>query len=193
MPHKTTNHYSFPILTHLTISAQNRHQKRNVGYSKKALSLSKIQKNRTTTMDFLLELGYIGLFIGSFLAATIFPFSADVLLIGMLVAGGNGWIVVAVATAGNFLGGLTSYGIGRLGKWEWIERLGIKPETLEKQKAKIDKYGSLIALLSWVPFIGDVFAVALGFYRTKFIRSAIFMFIGKCGRFIAWYLIYTLF
>ena len=144
-------------------------------------------------MDFLLELGYIGLFIGSFLAATIFPFSADVLLIGMLVAGGNGWIVVAVATAGNFLGGLTSYGIGRLGKWEWIERLGIKPKTLEKQKAKIDKYGSLIALLSWVPFIGDVFAVALGFYRTKFIPSAIFMFIGKCGRFIAWYLIYTLF
>ena len=66
-------------------------------------------------MDWLLEFGYFGLFIGSFLAATVVPFSADVLLIGMLVAGGNGWVVVAVATAGNFLGGLTSYGIGRLG------------------------------------------------------------------------------
>ena len=41
-------------------------------------------------MDWLLDLGYAGLFIGSFLAATIFPFSADVLLVGMLIGGGNG-------------------------------------------------------------------------------------------------------
>ena len=120
------------------------------------------------------------------------PFSADVLLVGMLAAGGNMWIVVAVATAGNFLGGLTSYGIGRAGKWEWIERLGVKEESLVKHKAKIDKYGSLVALLSWVPFIGDVLAVALGFYRVKFTPSAIYMFIGKCGRFIVWALLYSL-
>ena len=144
-------------------------------------------------MDWLLDLGYAGLFIGSFLAATIFPFSADVLLVGMLIGGGNGWVVVAVATVGNFLGGLTSYGIGRLGKWEWIERLGVKPETLAKQKSKVDKYGSLVALLSWVPFVGDVLAVALGFYRVAFIPSAVYMFIGKAGRFVAWYLIYSLF
>ena len=144
-------------------------------------------------MDWLLDLGYLGLFIGSFLAATILPFSADVLLVGMLIGGGNGWLVVAIATAGNFLGGLTSYGVGRLGKWEWIERLGVKPETLAKQKSKVDKYGSLVALLSWVPFIGDVLAVALGFYRVPFIPSAIYMVIGKAGRFVAWYLIYSLF
>ena len=139
-----------------------------------------------------MDLGYWGLFIGSFLAATIVPFSADVLLIGMLVAGGSPWIVIAVATVGNFLGGLTSYGIGRIGKWEWIEKLGVKPETLEKQKARIDKYGSWAALLSWVPIIGDVIAVALGFYRTRFIPSATFMFIGKAGRFVAWYYIWLL-
>lgn len=139
-----------------------------------------------------MDLGYWGLFIGSFLAATIVPFSADVLLIGMLVAGGSPWIVIAIATAGNFLGGLTSYGIGRIGKWEWIEKLGVKPETLEKQKARIDKYGSWAALLSWVPIIGDVIAVALGFYRTRFIPSATFMFIGKAGRFVAWYYIWLL-
>lgn len=144
-------------------------------------------------MDWLMDLGYWGLFIGSFLAATIVPFSADALLIGMLVAGGSPWVVIAIATAGNFLGGLTSYGVGRAGKWEWIEKFGVKPETLEKQKAKIDKYGSWAALMSWVPIIGDVIAIALGFYRTKFIPSAIFMFIGKAGRFIAWYLILTLF
>lgn len=143
-------------------------------------------------MDWLLNLGYTGLFLGSFLAATIFPFSADVLLLGMLEAGGAPWAVIAVASAGNFLGGLTSYGVGRSGKWEWIEKLGVKRETLEKQKAKIDRYGAWIALLSWVPFIGDIIAVALGFYRAKFIPSAIFMFLGKFGRFVAWYYLWLL-
>ena len=144
-------------------------------------------------VNWLLDLGYLGLFLGSFLAATVVPFSSDVLLVGMLVGGFSPWAVVAIATAGNFLGGLTSYGIGYGGNWKWIQKLGVKPETLEKQKAKVDKYGAWLALLSWVPFVGDVFAVALGFYRTKFVPSAIFMFIGKFGRFVMWYLIYTLF
>lgn len=142
-------------------------------------------------MEWLLDLGYIGLFVGSFLAATIVPFSADVQLIGMLAAGGSPWVVIAIATVGNFLGGLTSYGIGRVGKWEWIEKLGVKPETLARHKAKIDKFGSWIALLSWVPFVGDVFAVALGFFRVRFVPSALFMLIGKFGRFVVWYLLFA--
>ena len=144
-------------------------------------------------MDWLLELGYVGLFIGSFLASTVVPFSADILLIGMLAAGGAPWVIIGVATVGNFLGGLTSYGIGRLGKWEWIEKLGANPEKIERHKAQIDKYGAWVALLSWVPFIGDVLAVALGFFRVKFVPSAIFMLIGRFARFVAWYLIYTMF
>jgi membrane protein YqaA with SNARE-associated domain len=138
-------------------------------------------------VNWLLDLGYLGLFVGSFLAATVVPFSADVLLVGMLVAGGSPWAVIAIATAGNFIGGLTSYGIGRIGKWEWIEKLGVKPETLERHKAKVDRWGAWLALLSWVPFVGDIFAVALGFYRTKFLPSTLFMLIGKAGRFIMWY------
>ena len=59
-------------------------------------------------MEALLEYGYIGLFLGSFLAATVVPFSSDVLLVGMLLAGGDPVITVAVATLGNWLGGLTS-------------------------------------------------------------------------------------
>lgn len=141
-------------------------------------------------MSWLADLGYLGLFIGAFLAATVVPFSSDFLMVGMLVLGGSPWVVILVATAGNFLGGLTSYGIGYAGDWKWIQKLGVKAETLEKQKLKVDKYGAWLALLSWVPFIGDIFAVALGFYRTKFIPSAIFMLIGKFGRFVAWYAIW---
>ena len=142
-------------------------------------------------MDWLLELGYFGLFIGAFLASTVVPFSADVLLIGMLAAGGTPWIVIGVATVGNFLGGLTSYGIGRLGKWEWIEKwFHVSREKLEKQKGKIDKYGPFIAMLCWLPFIGDVFAIGLGFYRISFVKCTIFIFIGKALRFGVWTLLY---
>ncbi len=63
-------------------------------------------------MEGLIEYGYIGLFAGAFMAATIFPFSSDILLVAMLAAGGQPVTTIVVATAGNWLGGLTSYGVG---------------------------------------------------------------------------------
>lgn len=137
-------------------------------------------------MDWLLGLGYFGLFVGGFLAGTVIPFSAEVLLIGMLAAGSDAVTAVTVATVGNWLGGLTSYGIGRYGKWEWIERMHVSREKLEKQKRIIDRFGAILALLTWIPFIGNVFAVALGFYRVRFVPMAFWMFVGKCARFITW-------
>ena len=99
-------------------------------------------------MEWLLGLGYLGLFLGSFLAATIVPFSADVLLVGMLAAGADAVAAIAVATIGNWVGGLTSYAIGRMGKWEWIERLHVSRESLERQQHFIDRYGAVVALLT---------------------------------------------
>lgn len=49
-------------------------------------------------MDTLVNLGYWGLFIGSFLASTVIPMSADVLLVGVLTLGGNVWGCLAIAT-----------------------------------------------------------------------------------------------
>lgn len=139
----------------------------------------------------ILEWGYVGLFIGAFLAATLIPFSSDVLLIAVLMAGGDPYITVILASVGNWLGGLTSYWVGWLGKWEWIEKwFRIKREKLESQKKHVDKYGSLLALLTWLPIVGDLFAVALGFYRVDFKKSAVFMFIGKFARFVCWTLLY---
>lgn len=143
-------------------------------------------------METLLNLGYVGLFIGSLLAATILPFSSDVLVVGMLVAKADIVTTVVVATLGNWLGGVVSYYMGYLGKWEWIEKyLKVKRTTLEKQKSRIDKYGSTLAFFSWLPFVGDLFAIALGFYRANPFRSILFMLIGKAARFIMWALLYT--
>lgn len=143
-------------------------------------------------MEWLLNLGYVGLFIGSFLAATVIPFSSDVMLVGMLSAGGQIWICVAVASVGNCLGGLTSYWLGRLGKWEWLEKYArVKPETLIRQKKNVDRFGAALALLTWLPFVGDIFAIALGFYRTEPRKTALLMLIGKTARFVMWALLFV--
>ncbi len=142
-------------------------------------------------VEFLLEYGYIGLFIGSFLAATVIPFSSDVFLVGLLAVGGEPVEAVTVATLGNWLGGMSSYYLGYVGKWEWIEKwLKVKPETLEKQQSKVQKWGATLALMSWLPAVGDVFAIALGFYRLNAKMVAIYMFIGKGLRFIMWAVLY---
>lgn len=142
-------------------------------------------------MDSLIDLGYWGLFIGSFLASTIIPMSADVLLVGVLALGGNiGWCLL-IATLGNWLGGLTSYWIGWAGKWEWIERwLKVKEEKLLRQKKNIDRYGVWLALFTWLPLVGDLFAIALGFYKVRPLTSSLYMLIGRFARFLVWTLLY---
>lgn len=142
-------------------------------------------------MESLIGLGYWGLFIGSLLASTIVPFSADLLLVGILALGGNVWLCLLIATAGNWLGGLTSYWIGYAGRWVWLERwFSIKPGQLEKQKHRIDKYGNLLAFLTWLPLIGDLFAIALGFYKISPKTCALYMLIGRFLRFLVWTLLY---
>lgn len=142
-------------------------------------------------MDFLIEYGYIGLFIGAFLAATILPMSSDVLLVGLLAVGANPYIAVPVASIGNWLGGLTSYWLGRAGKWEWLERYcKVKRETIEKHQHNVARYGSLLAFFTWLPFIGDVMAIALGFYRIDWRKTTVFMLIGKSLRFVMWAVLY---
>ena len=132
-------------------------------------------------------MGYIALFFAAFLAATVVPFSSEVVLTGMLAAGYNPGISIAVATLGNWLGSLTSYWIGRLGKWEWIEKyLKIPASKIERVSNKIRGKEGWIAFFSWVPVIGDPIVVALGFLKTRFVSTMIWILIGKAARFIVW-------
>lgn len=136
------------------------------------------------------NIGLLGLFIGTFLAATILPFSSDALYVAALAAGINPVATLVVGTAGNWFGGITTYFIGRLGKWEWIEKhFKVKPESMLKQKAYIDKYGVWLALISWVPFLGDVVALALGFFRTPAVQTIFLLGVGKFARFAIWTLL----
>ena len=136
------------------------------------------------------NLGLLGLFVGCFLAATIMPFSSDALYIAVLLATKSPVGCLVWGTLGNWLGGVTTYWLGRLAKWEWLEKtFKVKPETLEKQKRYIDKYGVWLALVSWVPVVGDVVALALGFYKSPAVWTLFLLLVGKFARFAVWTLL----
>jgi membrane protein YqaA with SNARE-associated domain len=138
-------------------------------------------------MTELIALGYLGLFIASFLAATVVPFSSEVVFSGMVFGGLDAWKCVFVATAGNWLGGMSCYYLGHLGKIEWIEKyLRIKKEKLDKFTEKMKKYGDWFAFFSFLPGIGDVIAVASGYFRCRLWIVAISMLVGKFVRYIVW-------
>lgn len=143
-------------------------------------------------MDWLLNLGYLGLFLGTFLAGTVLPLSSDVLLIGMLAAHADPVICLLVASVGNWLGAMTSYWLGWYAKWEWLEKgFGMKPETLRKQKERIDRYGVWLAAVFWAPFIGMVFMIALGLYKVRPRMTALLALAGSFVRFSFWLLLQT--
>ena len=132
-------------------------------------------------------LGYFGLFIASFLAATVVPFSSEVIFSAMVFGGLDAWTCVWVATLGNWLGGMTCYLLGRLGKMEWIEKYaGVKKDKLDKFSTKIQKYGDWLPFFSFLPGIGDVIAVASGFLRCRWWVVAISMLLGKFARYVVW-------
>ena len=138
-------------------------------------------------MEFLIEYGYIGVFIAAFLAATILPFSSEVVLTGVLLGGAAYAPCMIAATLGNFLGGMSCYWIGMLGKIEWIEKyLKLDIQKVEKVQRWIQDKGSWTGFFVFLPGRGDFIAVALGFLRANVWIVAISMLAGKAIRYWVW-------
>ncbi|MFQ3351245.1 MAG: membrane protein YqaA with SNARE-associated domain [Candidatus Marivariicella framensis] len=141
-------------------------------------------------MESFVEWGYLGLFIASFLAATVIPLSSEIVLSILIANNYDLTLSLFVASLGSWMGGLSSYGLGRLGKWNIIEKyFKVKKEKITNWKNYIDNWGSTLAFLCWLPIIGDPIAVGLGFFRTHFYLVSLWMFVGKALRYIVWALI----
>ena len=114
------------------------------------------------------------LFVSSFLAATLLPGGSEVVLYAVLkLHPGEYWFPVAVATAGNTLGGMSSWVIGRV----------VPQGRPLKGLATVQKYGAPVLLLSWVPVIGDPLCVAAGWLRFNPWLSLAFIALGKGARY----------
>tara|TARA_Y100001980_G_C14489324_1_gene266635 strand:- start:6 stop:458 length:453 start_codon:yes stop_codon:yes gene_type:complete len=141
-------------------------------------------------MESFLELGLLGLFISSFIAATIIPFSSELVLSFLLANQYPLEMCLFIATLGNWLGGISSYGLGRLGEWTYIKYFtGLDKTKIKKVREKVNKWKSPLAFFCWLPLVGDIFAVGLGFYKINFIKVSLWMFVGKMIRYVIWALI----
>jgi membrane protein YqaA with SNARE-associated domain len=130
------------------------------------------------------EWGLVGLFLASFLAATILPFSSEAVLAALTLGPWSGMSLLLVASVGNTLGGLTNYGIGRwVPEGALVRWFRIDPAQGERWRALVHRRGAWAALLCWMPVIGDAIAIALGLFRAPFVPSAMFMFLGKAVRY----------
>ena len=84
-------------------------------------------------LEGLAEYGYWGLLLASFLAATILPFSSEVVFAALITAGEDIWLSVLYATIGNAAGGATCYYVGNTGKTAMAgEVFKINPEKINK-------------------------------------------------------------
>ncbi|MEO8591608.1 MAG: YqaA family protein [Flavobacteriales bacterium] len=131
-----------------------------------------------------LELGLWGLFLASFLAATILPFSSEAVLAAMALGAWSSGSLLLVASLGNTLGGLTNYAIGRwIPEEKLVRRLRIDPAKAVRWRGMVRRYGAWSALLCWLPVVGDAIAIALGLFRAPFIASSVLMLVGKAVRY----------
>jgi membrane protein YqaA with SNARE-associated domain len=145
-------------------------------------------------MDFLFtaEAGLTGLFLASFLAATLLPGGSEAVLLAVLLAHPEqalpAWVL---ATVGNTLGGMTTYGMGR---WlpdtdavRTVARVGAGKTAVRSQKmlAALKQHGAPLLVLAWVPFIGDLLCAAAGWLRLPWLASALWMLLGKGARYAA--------
>ena len=81
---------------------------------------------------------------------------------------------------------MISFGMGWLCKWEWLEKyFRVKREKLVKVHSRVEKYGCTAALLTWLPIVGDIIAIAMGFLRTNPYITIVLMFVGKFVRYLA--------
>jgi len=129
---------------------------------------------------------YLSLFIISFLAATILPFSSELTLAGLVATSNyDNLLLLIVASLGNVLGSVINWILGfysrKLSKKKWFP---FKDEQIEKSSKWFNKFGRWSLLFSWVPIIGDPLTLAAGLLRVKFVEFLILVTIGKVSRYL---------
>ncbi len=125
----------------------------------------------------------LGLFLSSFLASTLLPGGSEVTLLWMsqqqMAPPGA---LLAVATLGNTLGGLSSWLLGWWMRRRFPQRI---PQEKRQQQAMrwLQAHGAPLLLLSWLPIIGDPLCLIAGWLRISPLSSGVFIASGKAARY----------
>ena len=131
-------------------------------------------------------MSYLGLFLSALVAATLLPAQSEVVLAGLLALGEQPvWALIAVATAGNVLGSVINWVLGR-----YIEHFRdrrwfpVRGSQLDRFQRMYHRWGRWSLLLSWAPFIGDPLTVIAGVLREPLWSFVLIVLVAKLGRYL---------
>ena len=136
---------------------------------------------------------YLSLFVISFLAATILPFSSELTLAGLIATSNyDNLLLLIVASFGNVLGSVVNWILGfysrNLTTKKWFP---FKDKQIENSSKWFSKFGKWSLLFAWVPFIGDPLTLVAGLLRVKFLEFLILVMIGKISRYIVIFYLFS--
>ncbi|MBR4367683.1 MAG: DedA family protein [Prevotella sp.] len=136
-------------------------------------------------IELLIDWGYWGMLIAAFLAGSFFPFSSEVVMVALNAAGLDPWQLVIYGTIGNVAGGMLNYGLGRMGKMEWIEKyLHVSRESMARAERFMAGHGAWMGFFAFLPILGSAITIVLGFTRANVIISISSITIGKFLRYL---------
>lgn len=149
------------------------------------------------------SVGLGAVFLSGLLASTLLPMGSEPIVIAYLsLSPEMFWPTMVVATLGNTLGGMLSYGMGAglhrvLLRWRSPDPVPIhtqgeinaSPQPQSSRWHLIaqrlgQRYGPRILLLSWLPLVGDPLCAVAGWMRWAFWPSLAYMAIGKFARYV---------
>ncbi len=136
--------------------------------------------------DIGFEIG--GLFISAFISSTIAPGGSEAVLAYMITSGHyQAELLVIVATIGNTLGAMTTWGLGVLAAKKFPVAT-LLSEKKQKALNVVRKKGIWTLFFTWLPVVGDALCFAGGWLKLPFFQACLIILLGKLGRYavIAW-------
>ena len=135
---------------------------------------------------------YFFLFFFSFLAATIFPLSSELTLVGLMNSGSyNSYLLISIASLGNILGSVFNWLLGYyLLKYLNKKWFPFKKKQIDQASIWFKKFGIWSLFFAWVPIVGDPLTFLAGILKVKFY---IFIALVSIGKILRYTILLTLF
>ena len=127
--------------------------------------------------------GLSTVFIVSFISATLLPLGSEPAVFGLVSLNPElFWAAICVATAGNTLGGMVSWGMG----FGAHKAVGHKLHSTSDLRALqwLKSLGPKACLLAWLPVVGDPLCAMAGWLKLPLWPCALYMLVGKFLRYL---------
>ncbi len=131
-------------------------------------------------------LALLSLFLVALGAASVLPMQSEPVFVGLVLSGSFPlWALVTVASAGNILGAVINWVIGRgIERFRDRQWFPVSGAALDRASGWYHRYGRWSLLLSWMPIFGDALTVVAGLLREPLVTFLPLVAIGKIGRYL---------